>query len=604
MPLLYGLSESRPLFQSVGSHLKPKGNFMKQVSYGFPELRRARREGLWLIGAVAIFSVFANILMLTGPLFMLQVYDRVLGSRSEATLVALFMLVGILYAIMGMLDYGRGRVLARFGARFQSQLDDRVFHAELRRALHPQARAATATGLRDLEIMQAMFTSPVMLALFDIPWTPMFIGLMFVFHPILGWMAVVGGGVLIVLTLLNNALTSGRTLEAQRASRAAQDLAEQARRSSEIIRAQGMSQAMSQRWHVLRDQALEQTIHSSDWTGLFSTFTKSFRLLLQSGILAVGAWLVLRGEMTSGAIIAGSVLLGRALAPIEQSIGNWSMVQRAASGWHTLGDLLQTTPPRGNVMALPRPEARISFSNVTVYAPGAGKPTLSNITFELLPGQVLGVIGKSGSGKSTLARSIVGIIPTQSGELRFGGATLDQYPTDDLGSFIGYLPQSVTLFSGTVAENIARMAVTPDQEKVIQAAKRASAHDLILSLPEGYGTVIQGNDSQLSGGQRQRIALARALYDDPVLLILDEPNSALDNEGSEALNRAVRDFKTSNRAVIIMTHRPLAIAECERLIVIDGGRIKADGLIDDVLRSSVRNSDDVKRTILQGQQAS
>jgi ATP-binding cassette subfamily C protein len=571
---------------------------MMNNKFGVPELRRARASGNWLLGAVFLFSVFVNILMLTGPLFMLQVYDRVLGSRSEETLVALFLLVGVLYALMGFLDYARGRVLARFGARFRSELDGRVFDAVMKRSLLPKFRAAPASGLRDLEAMQNMFSSPVMLALFDVPWTPLFIGAIFIFHPLLGWMALAGGGVLIVVTLLNNWLTKRKSGEAQSSSMQAHGFAEQVRLSSEIVRSQGMSGTIAKRWHMMRDSSLDQSIHSSDWTGFFTALTKSFRLFLQSAMLAVGAWLVLQGELTAGAMIAGSILLGRALAPIEQSIGHWPNVQRSISGWKLLGELLKETPPDQAAMKLPKPNAHLSVRGVSVFAPEVkSHRILADIGFKVEPGHVLGIIGKSGSGKSTLAKTLLGLLPPVAGEIRLGGATLDQYDPDDLGAFIGYLPQQVTLFTGTVAENIARMSTDPDEAKVIEAAQRANAHEMILSLTDGYKTVVQGQDNQLSGGQRQRIALARAFYNDPVLLVLDEPNSALDADGSAALNRAVREFKGSDRAVILMTHRPSAIAECDTLIVMENGKIVANGPRDDVLRSTLRNAGDVKQAI-------
>ncbi len=570
---------------------------MHRQQFGRPELQQARRQGVSLLAAVALFSVFVNVLMLTGPLFMLQVYDRVLASRSEETLVALFLLVAALYGLMGLLDYARGRVLARFGARFQTALDSRVFAAEMKQSIVPRIRAAPASGLRDLEIIQTTLTSPAMLALFDVPWTPLFIAAIFVFHPMLGWMAIGGALTLIIVTLMNNWLTRNRTKEAQAASQHAQAFADQARQASEIVRAQGMSGTIAARWHVMRDRALNQTMHASDWTGFFAALTKTFRLFLQSAMLAVGAWLVLKGEMTAGAMIAGSILLGRALAPIEQSIGQWSMVQRALNGWAMLSALLKSTPPDPETMKLPKPDARMSVKNVIVYAPEARQPTLLQINFDVAPGEAVGVIGKSGSGKSTLAKTMLALMTPRGGEIRLGGATLDQYDPDDLGSFIGYLPQQVTLFNGTVSENIARMSMAPDENKVIEAAQKANAHEMILALPDGYQTVVQGQDSQLSGGQRQRIALARALYNDPVILVLDEPNSALDAEGSEALNRAVREFKRSDRAVVIMTHRPMAIAECDRLIVIEQGRIKADGPRDEVMRSMLHNADDVKQAI-------
>jgi len=573
-----------------------------ETSIGIRELRVARATGTWLLWSVFLFSVFVNILMLTGPLFMLQIYDRVLGSRSEETLVALFFLVAALYGLMGFLDYARGRVLARFGARFQTTLDDRVFDAVLQRALLPKERGAPANGLRDLETVQSLFTSSVMLALFDVPWTPLFIAAIFIFHPLLGWLAVSGGVALIIISLLNAFLTRRKTLEAQTASGQASAFAEQARRSAEVVRSQGMSTAVSTRWHSMRDKALDDTVSASDWTGLFSAITKSFRLFLQSAMLALGAYLVLQGEMTAGAMIAGSILLGRALAPIEQTIGQWQTVQRSRAAWGALAELLRTTPPQPKTHALPPPLPNVMFNGVSVISQGVKRPILSGVSFYLAEGEVLGVIGKSGSGKSTLAKSILGLTNVVTGEVRFGGATLDQYGPDALGAYIGYLPQNVVLFSGTIAENIARMDTTPDEAKVVEAAKRANAHEIILSMPDGYKTMVLSEDSQLSGGQKQRIALARAFYGDPVLLVLDEPNSALDSDGSLALNLAVKEFKATNRSVVILTHRPSAISECDRLLVIEEGRIKADGTRDEVLKSMVSNVHDIQRSIAKASQ--
>lgn len=556
--------------------------------------------GKGLLISVFVFSVFVNLLMLTGPLFMLQVYDRVLGSRSEATLVALFALVAVLYGLMGLIDYARGRLMARYAARYRARLDRQVFDAVLTKSLDPEERAKSAAGLRSLDAVQGFLSAPVMIALFDIPWTPLFIGAIFIFHPLLGWLSVAGGTALVVVTVLNNWLTRRKTAQAAQKSQSAHGLAEQTRLSSEIVRSQGMSASMGERWHKVQNEALSQTIAASDWTGSFSALTKAFRLFLQSAMLAVGAWLVLQGELTPGAMIAGSILLGRALAPIEQSIGQWAVVQRAKTGWRDISELLASIPEQKSTTVLPVPKASLVFDSVTVFAPGTKKPTIAGISFALEPGQVLGVIGNSGMGKSTLAKAMVGLLPAAAGEIRLGGATLDQYDPDQLGTLIGYLPQNVTLFSGTVAENIARMSTAPDEEKVFEAAKRANAHEMILALPEGYQTILHGNDSQLSGGQKQRLALARALYGDPVMLVLDEPNSALDNVGTEALNRTVRDFRSSNRAVVIMTHRPQAISECDRLIVMDQGRIRANGPRDEVLHSMVKNAKDVQRTVAGG----
>ena len=356
-----------------------------------------------------------------------------------------------------------------------------------------------------------------------------------------------------------------------------------------------MRSAVSERWLRRQNDALDDRVASADWTGSFTAITKAFRLFLQSAMLAVGAYFVLRGELTAGAMIAASILLGRALAPIEQTLGQWAIFQRARNAWISLNKLLSETPKTKEVTQLPRPDARLLVKSAVVVPPGAKAATLKNIQFEVKPGEALGVIGRSGSGKSSLAKTLLGLWKPASGEVRLGGAKLDQYDPDQLGRYIGYLPQHVTLLGGTIAENIARMETNPDGNAVVAAAKRANAHEMILTLPNGYDTVLDGDQSRLSGGQRQRVALARALYGDPVLLILDEPNSALDADGSEALNQTIRDFKTEGKAVIVMTHRPTAIAECDNLAVINQGIIVSSGPRDEVLKAQIKNAGEIKR---------
>ncbi|WP_171235132.1 type I secretion system permease/ATPase [Ruegeria sp. HKCCA6837] len=561
------------------------------------ELRNVRNQGIAFLALAFLFSIFVNLLMLTGPLFMLQVYDRVLGSRAVETLTALFLLVAMLYALMAMLDFARGRIVARFGARFQSQLDERVFEATMRRSLVPQVRSAPATALRDLESIRNLCSSPVLLAVMDLPWTPVFLGAIFLFHPLLGWLAVGSGVVLVVIALLNQAMTSRKVAEAQSATARANAFSEHARQAAEVVRSQGMQADVTKRWLSQRSDALRQSIAASDWTGSFTSLTKSLRLFLQSAMLALGAWLVLQNEMTPGAMIAGSILLGRALAPVEQAVGQWNVVERARTAWVSLNRFLDHTPPEEKRIRLPVPKAQLEAKSLTVIPPGASTPTLRNVNLKLEPGKALGVIGKSGSGKTTLAKALLGLWRPAAGEIRLGGATLDQYDPNDLGSHIGYLPQQVTLFNGTVAENIARMSENPDSEAVVAAAKKANAHELILSLEKGYGTFLEGNDSQLSGGQKQRIALARALYGNPVLLILDEPNSALDADGTDALNTAVRGLKAAGKSTIIMTHRPQAISECDDLAVVEKGQVVKFGSRDEVLNAMVQNAGAIKRKL-------
>jgi ATP-binding cassette subfamily C protein len=350
-----------------------------------------------------------------------------------------------------------------------------------------------------------------------------------------------------------------------------------------------MRGAAIERWQQMRRRALDAQLASSDRVSQFATMTKTFRFFLQSAMLGLGAYVVILGEMSAGAMIAGSILLGRALAPVEQAIAGWPMVIRARQGWGNLTQLLANTPEQETPTALPRPRAFIDVNQLTVVPPEQQKASLRMLDFKLRPGQALGVIGVSASGKSTLARALTGIWRPSGGSVRLDGATLSHYEPDVLGSYIGYLPQDVVLFDGTVAENIARLSSNPDPVKVVAAAKKAGAHEMILELPQGYDTPVSAGGARLSGGQKQRIGLARAFYGDPVLMVLDEPNSNLDAAGQDALNLAIRQAKAEEKAVVIMAHRPAGIAECDTILIIEGGVAKAFGPRDEVLKSHVRN---------------
>ncbi|MEP2642817.1 type I secretion system permease/ATPase [Roseobacter sp.] len=570
---------------------------MMQTSYakiGRQELRRVRKRSRSLYWAVALFSLFANLLMLTGPLYMLQVYDRVLGSGSQETLVALSMIVIFMYAIMGLLDFTRGRIMARVGARFQDDLDRRVFDAVVRKsAVAPDLK--TQTGLADLEAVQRLMTSPVLMAAFDMPWTPVFFAGIFLFHPLLGYFAVGGAVVLILIALANQLLSREPQAGATHAGHVATLMADQIRNESEMVQAMGMRDAAFTRWQSARGQSLGRQVQATDVTGLFSSMTKTLRLLLQSAMLGIGAWLVLQNEMTAGAMIAGSILLGRALAPVELALNQWPLVQRAFKGWDNLGELLGAVPEEKEKTPLPAPKANLGVKLLSIVPPGERQASLKSLTFDVKPGQAIGVIGPSGAGKSTLARALTGVWAPTAGSIRLDGATLDQYAPHILGQHIGYLPQRVQLFDGTIAENIARLESTPDSEKVVIAAKKAAAHQMILDLPKGYDTDVATGQSRLSGGQMQRIGLARALYRDPVLVVLDEPNSNLDNEGSMALNAAIRALKKDGRSVLIMAHRPAAIQECDMLLVLENGTRAAFGSKDEVLASMVKNHEQIKK---------
>ena len=567
---------------------------------GRVELIKARSESRTLYWMVAIFSFFVNMLMLTGPLYMLNVYDRVLGSRSLETLIALSVLVAFLYGCMGILDFVRGRVMGRIGARFQAQMDRRVFSAALKATTLNRAPREAATGLRDLEAVQRLITSPALMALFDLPWSPLFFLGIFVFHPLMGALALVGAVVLIFVAVLNQATTRTPLERANATSFASETLGAQIRSESEMVHSLGMRGAAFDRWQIARGASLDATIGAADAAGTFTALTKAFRLFLQSAMLGLGAYLVLREELTPGAMIAGSILLWRGLAPIEMIVSQWAVFQKGREGWGRLSVLLGNIPVEKTRTNLPKPAARLVADQVTMLPPGGQQATLRMISFSVEPGQAVGIIGTSGAGKSTLARALTGVWKPAGGKIRLDGAALDQYDPDVLGQHIGYLPQRVQLFDGTIRENIARMSLSPDDAMVVTAAKKADAHEMILKLPDGYDTRVTATGGQLSGGQIQRVGLARAMYGDPVVLVLDEPNSNLDNSGSAALNKAVQQQKAAGGIVFVMAHRPDAIFHCDTLLVLENGTKRAYGPKDDVLREVTKNRDEIVKAAGKG----
>jgi ATP-binding cassette subfamily C protein len=453
----------------------------------------------------------------------------------------------------------------------------------MRRSAHIGENAKNKQALSHMDAVQNALSSPMFLAFFDLPWSPIFFAALFIFHPILGWLGLAGGLVLLVLTISNQLLSRNKMIEQNQQKQMASIISDQSINAADTARAMGMTRNMSLRWLGARDDGQEAGMAYSDTSGFFQSMTKSTRMLLQSTMLAAGAWLVLQGELSAGAMIAGTILLGRALAPIEQGLGQWRQLQTTKNAWNSLQSFLNDNPAEPQKTELPRPEALLQMSEVAIRPPGATKPTVGGITFEVKQGEVLGIIGKSGSGKSTIVRALVGLWFPHVGEVRLGGAKLDNYDADLLGSYIGYLPQDPKFFTGTIAENIARMAQKPDEQEVIRAAKAAHVHDLILTLPRGYDTLLDGDAVQLSGGQRQRVGLARALYGGPEVYIFDEPNSALDVEGSTAFNRAVTELKEAGKAVVIATHRPAALGVVDNLVLIEDGAIQTAGPRDEVI---------------------
>lgn len=545
-----------------------------------------------LAGVVALFSVFVNLLMLTGPLFMLQIHDRVLASRSEATLVSLFALVAVLFAFMGLIDHARARIAARAGARFQAAADGPVLRAAL--------RSGSETAPADVVAVRQALSSPAVLAVFDLPWAPIFLVVIFLLHPALGWLAVCGLAALVALMLAPPLMGRRRAATARSEAMAADAIGGRALAARDDVRALGLEAGLAGRWQGRRMAAVAGELSLADLVGGFQSAGRAFRFFMQSAMLALGAFLAIRGEVSPGAMVAASILLGRALAPVDQAVTGWPLLDRGLAGWRATGRLLASAGAGHPRTALPRPTPEVAVEGLYVVPPGASRAALIGVVFAVEPGEALGVIGPSGAGKSCLARALTGVWTPQAGRIRLGGATLDQYAPEARARSIGYLPQDVALFPGTVADNIARFADPADAAEVVRAAKAAGAHEMILRLEKGYDTVIDASGGGVSGGQRQRIALARALFGRPELLVLDEPNSNLDAEGQWALTEAIRVQKAEGRAVIIMAHRPAAIARCDRLMILEGGRVRAIGPRDEILRADIRNHTQVAPLLVQG----
>ncbi|MBI1418722.1 MAG: type I secretion system permease/ATPase [Limimaricola sp.] len=567
---------------------------------GAAELRAALRDSRGLLWAVGVFSTVVNALMLTAPIYMLNIYDRVLPARSAETLIALSVLMVTLYAAMAVLDGARTRVMARIAARVQTRLEGRVLGAVLAAGAGGPAPAQAATGASDLDAVQRFLSSPALTALFDLPFTPLFLAGIFLFHPLLGLLAVAGGAALVALALANQALTRRPGAEAVAAQQRAEALGLHLRAEAGTLAALGMAGTGLTHWTAVRQSALDRSLAAGDAAGAFSATTRALRLGLQSAMLGLGAFVALRGEITPGAMIAGSVLLGRALAPVESLVAQWALLQRAAEGRRNLAALLTALPPTPVRTALPRPAARLEVNGLSLLAPGTARPVVRGVGFVIQPGQAMGVIGPSGAGKTTLAQALTGALPPAAGTIRLDGATLDQYGPASLGELVGYLPQRVPVFEGTVRANIARLSAAPDDATVVAAARAAAAHEMILRLPQGYDTVLAPGGAPLSGGQVQRLGLARALYGNPVLLVLDEPNSSLDNDGTVALNAAIRAAKADGRAVVVMAHRPAAIQECDILLMLEGGVGRAFGPRDKVLREMVQNHGIIRSAAMPG----
>lgn len=555
---------------------------------GPSELADAIKGSKSALVGVAVFSGLINLLALTSSIYMLQLYDRVIPSHSVPTLVGLTILMLVLYAGYGVLDMVRTRVMSRIGMRIDRGLRERVFSLVLTLPLRTRGQSDGLQAVRDLDQVRGFLAGAGPIALFDMPWMPFYLGLVFLLHPWLGLLGLAGTVVLIGLTILTEIRSRAPTRSASASASARQLLGEAGRRNAEAVHALGMSARLTRLWSGLNETYLTHQLGGSDVAARYGTISKVLRLVLQSGVLGLGAYLVIIGQATGGVMIAASILISRALAPIEVAIANWRGFLAARQSAERLGKLLISLPERTDSMKLPKPSKGLQVEGLWIAAPGQHQSIVQNISFALEKGAGLGIIGPSASGKSTLARALAGAWAPLRGSIRLDGAALDQWEPDDLGLHLGYLPQDIELFDGSVALNIARFDTEAPPEAIIAAAEAAGIHDMIVRLPYGYETKIGEGGAALSAGQRQRVALARALYGDPFLVLLDEPNSNLDAEGDAALTQAIQSVRARGGIAIVIAHRPSALAGLDQILVMGNGQAQAFGPKDEVLRATVQ----------------
>ena len=530
-----------------------------------------------------IISLVSNLLMLAGPLFMLQIYDRVLSSRSIPTLTAFVVIIIAVYAFYAFIETVRSRMALRMANLVDHAVGERLFEAAVRLRLST-GPAAQMDPVRDSDNLRAFLAGPGPLALLDIPWVPIYLAIVFVIHPMLGWLAVGGAIVITLLMIVNEFVLRKPTKESTSAINARQRQTDDSRANAETVVAMGMLADIGRRWTQRTGDMLATQRLTSDRATFFSSVTKAVRLLLQSLVLGLGAYVVIRGEMTGGLMSAASVVTSRALAPIEQTIAQWKQFITARQAWDRIKRYLTATPDRSRETMLPLPKGTLSVRGLAAAPPGMQTALIAGISFELQAGDGMGVLGLSGSGKSSLARTLCGVWQPGAGEIRFDGALLQHYDPTQIGKIVGYLPQRADLFDGTVAENIARFRPDASSEDVIAAARLANVHDLISSLPNGYDTPVGTNGENLSAGQRQRVGLARALYGNPFMLVLDEPNANLDAEGDAALTDSIRAVRERGGIVIVVAHRPSAVIAVDKLLFMKGGRQVVFGPKNEVLK--------------------
>ena len=551
---------------------------MKPVS----PLTLAYRKYRAILFATVVFSFFVNLLMFVGPLYMLQIYHRVLTSRNDTTLIMLSTIAIGLLLTYGLLEYVRSRMLVRTGLQFDDALASPMFHRVIKLQAVSPGNGSRALG--DADKVRDFITGQGVLSFFDAPWVPLFVALVYLFHPWLGIVSTVGAVVIFTLALLNEITTRKRLEQASIAGAEASKFASTTLVNSEVIRAMGMEKSLSDRWMQFRNTMLVEQAVASDRAGIVIAASKFVRMALQIAILGVGAYLVMRQEISPGIMIAASIVMGRALAPVEQAVGQWKVFVAARDADKRLRDLFDSVPADEEKISLPTPSGSLDVSGVSSVIPGTKIPVLRNINFSLEPGETLAVIGPSGSGKSSLIRHLVGVWHPLEGSIRLDSAELRNWKNDELGRHIGYLPQDVKLFPGTVAENISRFAESPSDEDIVTAATLAGAHDLIQHFQSGYGTDVGIGGSSLSGGQKQRVGLARAVYKLPSLIILDEPNANLDSAGEEALQNCLIELKKRGKTVIVVTHKANLLSMADKTLVLNNGTLQRFGTTKDIFQ--------------------
>ena len=553
-----------------------------QTPAKYPELADAFQDVKRYFIYAGFFSAAVNLLMLVPVIYMLQVYDRVISSGSYSTLAMLTLLMVALTAALGGFEWVRSMILISASNRIEKNLRRRVSDATFKRALITGGMVSNAQPLNDLSSLRQFLTGNGLFAFFDAPWFPIYVFVMFMFHPMFGYAAIFAGIVMIALAYTTEKVTSKKLQDANTQSTSINNQINGTIKNSEVIAAMGMADDLRHRQEARFDKVLTLQTDASRWAGILQSLSKTFRMVMQSLLLGLGALLALQQEISPGMMIAGSLLLGRALAPIDMLVGTWKGFTLARGQYDRLGQLLAQIPKDAETMSLPEPTGKLSVEQVMVVPPGSKNIVVRGVTMELSPGEALGIVGPSASGKSCLARALLGIWPAYSGKVRLDGADIASWNRSELGPHIGYLPQDIELFDGSISENISRFGDV-DPEKVVAAAKTAGVHELILNLPKGYDTVIGGAGGVLSGGQRQRIGLARAIYGSPKYLVLDEPNSNLDDQGERELVEAIRRIKAAGATVIVITHRTMVLQCVDKILVMRDGAAQSFGPRDQVL---------------------